>query len=264
MIWYISTQNPAIVFFYEWPLIGSLTFFVAVSLIASTLFYLITHKLIKKSLNKPHERTGRVLFRTTASLLGLLLSFTFANQRVSYYKIKDSLEFEASQLVNIYLDLRMYDSDESVEIQEKLKHYVRSILYEDLNTEDENPFLTASMYIFVNLYKSIMEMEANTPLLKSNLVSDINQVYEYMQIKGYEAEPEPLYLIYIATFGFIVSSLLFSVYKPDRISISFFSLYNSFVAVVMYFIIMMNNPFLGPLRIQNVPFNILNDILKLS
>lgn len=254
-------------FFFDWPLILSLPVFLSVSVISSIIIYLISHKVIAKQLKKQHERTGRVLFRTSASLLALLLSFTFANQRVNYYKIKDSLESEASHLVDISLDLQLFGTPRAKELQEKVKHYIRSILHNEFKAENENPFFTPSVSIFIMLYNNICDLETTTPkqeLLKKNLLVDIDAVSDYMQIRGYRSRPEPLNLIFIATFGFVVSCILFSVYKPDKISITFLSLYNAFVAVVMYFIIIMNNPLIGPLKIANEPFKILIEIANLN
>jgi hypothetical protein len=56
--------------------------------------------------------------------------------------------------------------------------------------------------------------------------------------------------------------ILFSVYKPDRVSLMFLSLYNAFIAMIIYFIIMMSNPLIGPLQIQPEPFLILKDAIE--
>lgn len=254
-------------FFFDLPLALSLTAFLFVTVLLSIIIYLLAHRVIVNQLKRRHERTGRVLFRTSASLLALLLSFTFANQRVNYYKIKDSLESEASHLVDISLDLQLFGTPRAREIQEKVKHYIRSILHDEIKTENENPFFTPSVSIFIMLYNNISDLETTTPKqeqLKKNLLADIDAVSDFMQIRGYRSRPEPLNLIFIATFGFVVSSILFGVYKPDKISITFLSLYNAFVAIVLYFIIIMNNPLIGPLRIENEPFKILLEIANMN
>jgi hypothetical protein len=253
-------------FFFKWPIEYSLSAFLFVALTASALIYLISHRLIRSQLSKAHERTGRVLFRTTASLLALLLSFTFANQRVNYYKIKDSLELEASQLVDIWLDLQLYNTSEAEEIQEKLRHYIRSILHEELPSE-QNILFTPSAAIYMNLYVKISDLKPENEKqnqLKVNLLADIDEVSDFMQVRGYRSRPQPHNLIYIAGFGFVVSCILFAVYKPDRIAISFFSLYNAFVAIVLYFIIMMNNPMIGPMKLENEPFRMIIEIANMK
>lgn len=254
-------------FFFDWPLEYSLSSFLLAAILFSLLIYLISHKAIKNHLKKSHERVGRVLFRTTASLLALMLSLSFANQRVNYYKIKDALESEASQLVDIWLDLQLYDTQEALDLQQKVKHYIRSILHEEIDYQNKNPMFGPPAGIFIMLYNQISELEPETSKqeqLKKNLLADIDEVSDFMQVRNYRSKPEPLILIYIATFGFIVSSVLFSVYKPDRISISFFTLYNAFVAIVLYFIVMMNNPLVGPLKIQNEPFKMIIELASMN
>lgn len=254
-------------FFFEWPIEHSLPVFLFAALLASLIIYLISHYTIRGKLKKPHERTGRVLFRTTASLLALLLSFTFANQRVNYYKIKDSLELEASQLVDIWLDLQLYDTPEAKAIQEKVKFYIRSILHENIEYGTEAPIFSDATRIYINLYSRISNLRPlndHQEQLKRSLLTDIDEVSDFMQVRGYRSRPEPLNLIFIAAFGFAVSSILFAVYKPDWVTITFFSLYNGFVAIVLYFIIMMNNPMIGPLKIQNEPFRIIMEIANLT
>jgi hypothetical protein len=254
-------------FFFDWPIEYSLSAFLFVAIAASNIIYLVSHVAIKRSIEKSHERTGRVLFRTSASLLALLLSFTFANQRVNYYKIKDSLEQEASQLVDIWLDLQLYSTPEADAIQEQVKHYIRSILHEEIIKDADNPLFKRSAAIYLSLYNKIMNLDPANPKqeqLKQNLLADIDEVSDFMQVRGYRAKPEPLNLIFIATFGFVVSCILFAVYKPDKVSMLFFSLYNAFVSIVLYFIIMMNNPLIGPLKIQNEPFNMIIEIANLK
>lgn len=254
-------------FFYKLPFEYSLGAFLIVALLSSICIYMLSHAAIRSRLKKPHERTGRVLFRTTASLLALLLSFTFANQRVNYFKIKDALESEASQLVDIWLDLQLYGTPEALDLQEKVKHYIRVILHDEIDYKEENPLFGPPLGIFVMLYNNIIELEPETQKqeqLKQNLLADVDEVSDFMQVRSYRSKPEPLVLIYIATFGFIVSSILFSVYKPDRISITFFTLYNAFVAIVLYFIIMMNNPLIGPFKIQNDPFKMIFEVASMN
>lgn len=254
-------------FFFDWPVVYSLSSFLFVAVLISLFIYLLSSYAIKNQLKKGHERTGRVLFRVTASLLGLLLSLSFANQRVNYFKIKDSLESEAAQLVDIWLDLQLYGTPESIALQEKVKFYIRTILHESIDNEIDNPLFGPPTGIFVLLYSRIGDLEPETPMqkqLKSNLLADVDEVSDFMQVRSYRSKPEPLILIYIAAFGFVVSSILFSVYKPDRVTVTFFTLYNAFVAIVLYFIVMMNNPLIGPFKIQNEPFKMIIELANMN
>lgn len=92
-------------FLYNHGLGTGLLLFIEISILLSLAIYLTTHYLIRNALKKNHERVGRTLFRVGASLLRLLLSITFANQRVSYLTLKITIEAEALKLVDIHIDL---------------------------------------------------------------------------------------------------------------------------------------------------------------
>jgi hypothetical protein len=85
-----------------------------------------------------------------------------------------------------------------------------------------------------------------------------------MQVRIYQARPETPFLLYIALSGFVVSMIFFSAYRPDKVSISFISLYNAFIGLVLYFVILMNNPLIGPIQIQSESLQILQEAIDVE
>ena len=57
--------------------------------------------MMQKSIQKEREKVGRLLFRVSAGLIALLVSLSYANERVRQSKIIDSMEEEASLLVKV-------------------------------------------------------------------------------------------------------------------------------------------------------------------
>ena len=53
--------------------------------------------------------------------------------------------------------------------------------------------------------------------------------------------------------------VFYAVYDRDFISISFLILYNSFIAILIYFIFMMSNPLVGELKMDHDSFQIIMD-----
>ena len=66
-----------------------------------------------------------------------------------------------------------------------------------------------------------------------------------------------LYLINILIIGLVFLWVFFTVYDLDLISLSFLSLYNIFVAILIYLVFMLSNPLTGPLKIDAHSFTIL-------
>jgi hypothetical protein len=251
--------------FLELPLFaGILLFLLCIVSLGIIVFFSSHYFYIKRKISKGQIQVGRVLFRTSASLLALLLSFTFASQRVDYYKIKQSLEYEASQLVDIHIDLGLFDSPSAEPIRKNVREYVGIMLEEGWKPITETPFESSTFVQFLGIYKDIHNLEANNALLlqlKESLIADIDEVSDYLQVRFYQTRPETPVLIYIALFGFLVVMIFFSVYTPDKVSITFISLFNAFIGLVLYFILLMNNPFVGPIQIKPEPFQILQDAM---
>ena len=250
---------------FELSVITGIFLFVVSMIILGTIIFIVCHYLFSKNLSKQHIQIGRVLFRTSASLLALLLSFTFASQRVDYYNIKQSLESEASQIVDIHTDLELFNTQEAEKIRRKMHDYIGVILNEGWKSITENPFQSRTYLQFFEIYQDIHHLEAVNNYqnqLKSNLIVDIDEISDFMQVRIYKTRPEVPYLLYIALFGFGVVMIFFSVYNTDRVSISLISLYNSFIGLILYFIILMNNPFIGPIQIQPESFKILYEAVE--
>jgi hypothetical protein len=242
-----------------------LALFLVLSVLFSFTIYLTTHYLIKSDLKKSHERVGRTLFRVAASLLALILSITFANQRVSYFKLKTTIEAEASKLVDIHIDLDLLNSEESKLIQVKVRDYIMSISEDGWLTLYENPFKSRQFVQFLDINKDINRLEVKNDFekgLKQNLKSDIDEVSDFLQARVYSTRVESNHLIYTSFFGLAVIMILFAVYPPDKITVGFLAVYVAFIGIVLYFILMMSNPLRGPLQMESGPFILLKETIE--
>ena len=247
------------------PLYFGLPLFMIFVVVLGALLYVGAHQILKGHIQKQHERVGRVLFRTSASLLGLILSFTFANQRVDYFRLKESLVSEASQIVDIHMGLDMYNTPESDKIQKDIIDYVFYITEDGWKSINEDPFLSRVFSQFYKIYVNIHNLKPENSLqeeLRSNLIDDIDEVSDFLQVRMYSTRPEQFNLIYTSVFGLFVIMVLFSVYPPNRLNIMFLCLYNAFIGLLLYFILMMNNPLTGPLQLKAEPFILLKETIE--
>ncbi len=246
--------------------VGLPLFMILVAALAAGI-YLLSRKLIESSVKKEHERVGRVLFRTSASLLALILSLTFANQRVDYIKIQNGLEEEAAKMVDIVMDLDMYQTPEATSIQPELKNYILFTLEDGWDAIVLDPFNSKPFMQFEKIYKKVHELETTNSqqvILKSAMLADIDEVSDYLQVRLYSAQQEPLNLIYTTLFGILAVMILFSVYPPNRLNLVFVSVYNIFLGLILYFVLMMGNPLRGPLQIKPKAFELLQHTIELN
>jgi len=252
-------------FLIDLSLVQGLGIVIVTTITFSLIIYLPFHYLIRSHLKKKHVTVGRILFRVAAALLSLILSITFANQRVDYFKLKSSLVAEASVMVDLKIDLDLFDTKEAYEIQEKIIDYVLFISEDGWKSLEADPFNSRPFTLFREIYLDISNLEANTPLqkgLKENLLNDIDHISDFIQVRLYSSREKSNPLVYTSVFGLAAIMILFSVFPPDRLTIGLLLIYVSFMGIILYFILMMGNPLKGPLQIEPGPFNLLKETIE--
>jgi hypothetical protein len=217
-------------------------------------------KLLKKRITKQHEKVGRILFRVTAGLIALLISLSYANERINESKIIDSIEEETSLLVAAIIGLKYMDSPEAEEIEVLLERYVNHTVDDDWKQLMENPYFSESNLTLIKAYRLALELPASNSqeeLQKSILIKDIHEINKLMQTKIYSPFSQVPYLIYILFIGLFFMWIFFTVYELNFVSLLFLSLYNILIGVLIYFVFMLNNPMIGPMKIEPHSFYIL-------
>ncbi len=249
----------------ELPLSLGLISFITIIVVLGGLIFITVHYLfVKPVYKKTHYQISKMLFRTVASLLALMLSFTYANQRIDYITVKNSIQAEASEIVDIHMNLGLFQTPQAELLQAELRSYVTIMIEEGWEPIKDDPFRSQTFLKFREINKGIIMLEVNSQVqedLKRLLLQDIDEMSDYLQVRFYKTRPETPFLFYVACFGFIVAMILFATYTPDRISVIFISLYNIFIALVLYFILMMNNPLIGPLQVKAESFQILKETI---
>lgn len=228
-----------------------------------------TYFTFRKTLGQYHakenEKTGRLLFRTTATLLALLLSFSLTESRSEYHSLMDSMESETSQLVDIYMDLGYYKTPEADKIKGLVIQYVSDVIKEDWNINPENPFDSRSTDSFLQIYEHINQLVVTNEVqkrLKKRLLEDIDEVTDFLQKRKYQTRVKSFAFSWTAIIGYFVLMILYSVYSPSRLNLVFISLYSLFLGAIFYFILMLNQPYSGPFKIQPKPFEIFINMTK--
>lgn len=217
-------------------------------------------KRIQHKITKQHEKVGRVLFRVTAGLIALLISLSYANEHIKQQRLMDSIEAEASLIVGSVIKLNILNSPESTIIREKLAKYVSATVLDNWKTVNANPFFSSSSKLLVESNKLAYKLPVknlNEQKIKTDIIADIGEMTQLMQVRIYSQYTLTPILIYILSIGLIFMWVFFTVYNLDLIALSFLSLYNIFIAILIYLIFMLSNPLIGPLKIEPHSFNIL-------
>ena len=218
---------------------------------------------IKNELTKQHERVGRLLFRVLASLLALLISLSYANEIIRYNKVNDSLQQEASVIASLVIKLDAYRTNSAEEIKSALNDYLKYTIEDDWEHVVHDPYKTRMMgrIVYMNNVARTLEINRDYQVgLKQEIIADVDMITKTLQVRFFTTKTRLPFLTYITGLGLLISWCFFAVYKLDFISVSFLTLYNIFIAVMIYFVIMLGNPLTGPLKVTPEPFIVLDEM----
>lgn len=221
---------------------------------------LVVKKYVAPHLKKQHEKVGRLLFRVTAGLIALLISLSYANERVAQGKIIDSLEEEASLLVNSALILDVIENSQSNAVREKIIQYIDLTIRDDWKTVKSNPYYSDASLRLTEAYKLAANMvttNSNEVTLKNKLLSNLDRIIQLMQVRIYSQTVLIPNLIYILCLGLLFMWVFYTVYPVDLISMGFVTLYNLFIGTLIYFVLALSNPLAGPLKINAHSFEVI-------
>jgi hypothetical protein len=237
----------------EFPLlIGLLTTALSVS-ITGIIIVLLSKKLIKNRTTKQHERIGRLLFRVVAGLIALLVSLSYANERVRQSKIIDSMEEEASIIINISMRLNHFESEEAKNAFKKIVNYVDLTINGEWKNVEDNPYFSRVTQSLIQANFIALKIPVTNEVEKFEkemILNDLDDLIKLTQIRVYSHHVATPYLIYILLCGLAFMWVFFAVYEINVISLSFLTLYNILIAVLIFFVFSFRNPFIGPLQIE--------------
>lgn len=202
------------------------------------------------------------VFRVCGALLGLLLSLTFASVQSKIWRLRDAVELEAAQIVDIHTDLNLYESDAASAIQGKLIAYANTLIEDEWEALSRDRLSPEAQALFADIQTGVLDLAASTPRqtsLRANLLQDVDEISDHRQTRLHHATSQSPVFLPIALFGFVIVSALFAVHKLDATLVIYVSLYCIFIGVVLYFILAMNDPFQGVVRVSSEPIQTVYD-----
>lgn len=230
--------------------------------LSGLLTILIAKKVLSPHIEKQHEKIGRLLFRVSASLIAFLISLSYANERVAQSKIMDALEEEASLVGSTFVLLDELDPKEAKIIEEKLENYVILTIEDNWETLDTNPYFSEAPQTLKAAYFTALRMTAETrkeQIIQAKLLSNFDEIIKLMQVRIYSNPVLMPSLVYILCIGMFFMWIFYTVYRIDVISLGFITLYNIFLGVLIYFVLALSNPLVGPLKINAHAFEIIQE-----
>ena len=247
------------------PLIGIPLAVIGCIIIGLTPYH-ITRKILGDNISEDIKRTAYTVMRLSGALLGLLLSLTFVDVRSDMTKLRNSIELEAAQIVDIYNDLNLYGTPEANALQLKVVEYTQVLIDDEWSLLTEDRFSSKALQLFSEINSGVLNLDSTTKVqetLQASILQDLDEVSDYRQVRHYYATSDPPYYLFITILGFIITMSLLFVHAPKKVTIVLMCFYCAFVGVVLYFIVAQSHPFEGAMSVKPEPFEIISrDIFK--
>jgi hypothetical protein len=246
------------------PVVGGTLFGIA-AIVTGLVTYAGARIAVGQSTSSEGKDLAINLFRVIATLLVLLLSLTFADVRIEIGAIRSSVQAETALLADIYKDLSIFDSSEANAIQVQLVEYVDAVIVDEWDALRRGEINEKVLIIFRDLETAILNLETTTRLqeeLRGRLIDDIDAVSESRTTRLVQINTGTPVFMYVAFLGFLWTSALLSVYRPQDKTVVLIGAYCAFFGVVTYFILALGNHFEGIGEVTPDSFRFLSDYTK--
>jgi hypothetical protein len=232
------------------PVGVSLSVFVAIS------FGLLTHwgvwLFVREHATSDLKALAGNLFRISGTLLGLLLSLTFADVRGELVTLRDTIERESAQLADIHADLGRFDSPAAELVRDDIEAYSASVVSDEWAALEEGRISQRTTEIFDEVEVGLLGLKPESPAqetLRSRLLEDVDEITDLRTSRYFHSTVPPPAFLYIAVLGYLCTMGMLGVHEPSSRSLMLMSFYCAFVGMVIYFILSLSHPFEGIARI---------------
>jgi hypothetical protein len=237
---------------------------IVVSLVSAGAVYGLGRLALRGVFNRqdPHDRDqtwqlAKVVFGITGTFMAFIISFSFNGVRSDYNALRDAIQLEAAQVVDIAADLTFFGSDDALLIREDLEQYLRLVIDEEWpHLATGTGPLPSAIKAFDGLQFGMHSLNAETPAqksLRSNLITDIDEVSDYRQHRAFQSRPDPPQFLYVAILGYLLTIMGLVLFEATPVRAVLVGFYCAFVGIVIYSMLILGSPFVGPVALTPEP-----------
>jgi phage shock protein PspC (stress-responsive transcriptional regulator) len=237
-------------------LVGVLVAMVVTAVIGTSIYF-IASKILSRRTDDDLIEPAVNLFRTIAVFISLLLSISFANVAGQKGAVENAMEREAAAISEAFHTLRFFDNEGTLETRAKLVEYTKSVIDDDWPALANDGLSERTETLRRQLAESALNLKPTTPKqekLWSRSLRVISIISDQRQIRLQSSLAEPPVFTYIVMIGFLLSLVLFGVYRPQIRLVVLVSIYSAFVGLIVYLILALSDPFQGAFSVSPAVF----------
>lgn len=238
-------------------LIVSIPIFVLGIVLTGFIPYLLGYRLFGRTADEKARGLARLLFRAVGILLGLILSITFANLRAEYVKIQASVELEAKEITELASDFKRFGSDAAAELRAELLEYVEVVINDEWPRLAKGSHSPKAQKLFLEVEDGILNLNPESQYqqdMKERLLKDIDEISDHRSARIFSGNVSLTWFIVVVLIGFFISCFLLCVHPVRLSTLVFISCYSTFIGIVLYSIVTLNQPYHGLTHVSVKPF----------
>jgi len=208
-----------------------------------------------------HERTARNLGQTFSNffvLFGLLVGLLVVSAYERFNEAGDNVDKEATLLISLYHDFKMYPEPFSDKIRQDIFKYAKVTIEKDWTIQNKGGFPTAGSDVINDMRRTILSFEPKNKRQELLLAEDIKQFNLLVETRRLRLasvdQGLPNILWWILLFGVFINSILLSLQDMELVP---HMLIGGVLALalgsIVFLIAELDYPFLGQVSIGPDP-----------
>ena len=200
---------------------------------------------------------GTVALRVGA-VHSLILALVFAEAHANHADLREQVSQEATAIEHIAWNLENWDGPDSRAPRDELEAYVTGVIDREWDPSAKLVGSRETTQALAALDRSILDLKPAHPrqeVLKSRMLQDISAVLDHRKTRlSLTHRSVPGVFWWVALVGYAVTVVLFFVFPATPLHIAMLSAYGAYMGLVLYFVLALSHPFLGPAAIDESPY----------
>jgi Protein of unknown function (DUF4239) len=239
--------------------LGSALAMLAAIFLATLPFLAVRHILADELPPKTGQVAETVTVRVGA-LHALILALVFAEAQSTHAELRQEVSKEIATIEHIALRLNQWDGPEVQPIRGQLAAYVSAVLQNEWRATSRAGGSGDARHAYDALDLGLLDLKADTPrrlALQPRLIADMDALQDHRKVRlSLFHRSLPGLFWWMALVGFAITVGFFFVFPATLAHLAMLSVYGAYTGLVLYFILALSHPYIGPAAIDTSPYSV--------
>ena len=255
-------------FILDWHPAIALTFLSSITVLISYLGLKIVRKFYTEDVLKQNHEVGGFIFNAFGIIYAVLVAFVVFATWEEYDNSKKNVEIESIELADIYHNSKALPEQYRQQVISLLNTYTESVINEEWQRMEQGEASERSIESFNKLWTFFATIDRS--LLKNEIayqetLKHMNDAGESRRMRIFDSTNNIPGIIWVVLlFGAVVTVIYtyFFFAKNMRHQFVMTSALTVLNTLILYMILLLDNPFLGYMKVDNKPFEYVLQLLK--